>query len=42
MGSVIELVVTKDNSNSSITRLIELIEDAAANKSKPEALISRL
>ena len=41
MGSVIELVVTKDNSNSSITRLIELIEDAAANKSKPEALISR-
>ncbi|WP_281758093.1 heavy metal translocating P-type ATPase [Succinatimonas hippei] len=41
MGSVIELTVTKDNSNSSITRLIELIEDAAANKSKPEALISR-
>ena len=41
MGSVIELTETKDNSNSSITRLIELIEDAAANKSKPEALISR-
>lgn len=41
MGTVIELTVTKDNSNSSITRLIELIEDAAANKSKPEALISR-
>ena len=41
MGSVIELTVTKDNSNSSITRLIELIEDAAANKSKPEALSAR-
>ena len=41
MGKVIELTVTKDNSNSSITRLISLIEDAAANKSKPEALISR-
>lgn len=41
MGQVIELIVTKDNKNSSITRLINLIEDAAANKSKPEALITR-
>ena len=41
MGKVIELTVTRDNKNSSITRLINLIEDAAANKSKPEALITR-
>ncbi len=41
MGQVIELTVTRDNKNSSITRLINLIEDAAANKSKPEALITR-
>ncbi len=41
MGSVIELIVTRDNKNSSITRLLNLIEDAAANKSRPEALITR-
>lgn len=41
MGSVIELIVTKDHKNSSITRLLNLIEDAAANKSRPEALITR-
>lgn len=41
MGAVIDLIVTKDNKNSSITRLINLIEDAAANKSRPEALITR-
>ena len=41
MGSVIELSVTRDNKNSSITRLLNLIEDAAANKSRPEALITR-
>lgn len=41
MGQVIELTVTRDNKNSSITRLINLIEDAAANKSRPEALITR-
>lgn len=41
MGSVIELIVTKDSKNSSITRLLNLIEDAAANKSRPEALITR-
>lgn len=41
MGGVIELIVTKDSKNSSITRLINLIEDAAANKSRPEALITR-
>lgn len=41
MGQVIELIVTTDSKNSSITRLINLIEDAAANKSKPEALITR-
>lgn len=41
MGQVIELTVTTDSKNSSITRLINLIEDAAANKSKPEALITR-
>ncbi len=38
---VIDLKVTSDYRNSSITRLINLIEDAAANKSRPEALISR-
>lgn len=41
LGQVIELIVTKDNKNSSITRLINLIEDSAANKSRPEALITR-
>ena len=41
MGTVIELIVTRDSKNSSITRLINLIEDAAANKSRPEALITR-
>ena len=41
MGGVIELIVTRDSKNSSITRLINLIEDAAANKSRPEALITR-
>lgn len=41
MGSVIELIVTRDSKNSSITRLINLIEDAAANKSRPEDLITR-
>lgn len=41
MGGVIELIVTKDSKNSSITRLINLIEDAASNKSRPEALITR-
>ena len=41
MGQVIELTVTRDNKSSSITRLINLIEDAAANKSRPEALITR-
>lgn len=41
MGQVIELIVTKDSKNSSITRLLNLIEDAAANKSRPEALITR-
>ncbi len=40
-GKVFELIVTKDSKNSSITRLINLIEDAAANKSRPEALITR-
>ncbi len=40
-GSVIELKVTRDYKNSSITRLLNLIEDAAANKSRPEALIRR-
>lgn len=40
-GSVIELRVTRDYKNSSITRLLNLIEDAAANKSRPEALIRR-
>lgn len=41
MGKVIDLVVTQDHKNSSITRLLNLIEDAAANKSRPEALITR-
>ena len=40
-GKVFELIVTKDSKNSSITRLLNLIEDAAANKSRPEALITR-
>lgn len=38
---VIELKVTRTFRNSSITRLLNLIEDAAANKSRPEALIRR-
>lgn len=41
LQSVIELIVTKDYKNSSIARLINLIEDAAMNKSRPEALITR-
>lgn len=41
LSEVIELTVTRDSRNSSIARLINLIEDAAANKSRPEALISR-
>lgn len=40
-GKLFELIVTRDSKNSSITRLINLIEDAAANKSRPEALITR-
>lgn len=40
-GAVIELKVIRDYRNSSITRLLNLIEDAAANKSRPEALIRR-
>ena len=40
-GKIFELIVTKDSKNSSITRLLNLIEDAAANKSRPEALITR-
>jgi Cd2+/Zn2+-exporting ATPase len=40
-SSVIELKVSRDSRNSSITRLLNLIEDAAANKSHPEALIRR-
>ncbi|MDY6322931.1 MAG: heavy metal translocating P-type ATPase [Succinivibrio sp.] len=40
-ADVIELAVTRDYRNSSITRLLNLIEDAAANKSRPEALIRR-
>lgn len=40
-SSVIELKVSRDSRNSSITRLLNLIEDAAANKSRPEALIRR-
>ncbi len=40
-GSVIELRVNCDYKNSSVTRLLNLIEDAAANKSRPEALIRR-
>ena len=38
---VIELKVSRDSRNSSINRLLNLIEDASANKSKPEALIRR-
>lgn len=41
LGQVIELKSTCESKNSSITRLINLIEDASANKSKPEALITR-
>src|SRR5574344_218549 len=40
-GNVITLKVNTLSKNSSITRLLNLIEDAAANKSKPEALIRR-
>ena len=41
LSQVVELKVTRDYRNSSIARLINLIEDAAANKSHPEALITR-
>lgn len=41
LGKVFELTVTCDSKSSSITRLINLIEDASANKSRPEALITR-
>lgn len=41
LGQVIDLQSTCESKNSSITRLINLIEDAAANKSRPEALITR-
>ena len=40
-GEVITLEVTTLHKNSSITRLLNLIEDAMANKSKPEDLIRR-
>ncbi|MGN0909237.1 MAG: HAD-IC family P-type ATPase, partial [Succinivibrio sp.] len=40
-GQVIELKAARDYRNSSISRLLNLIEDAAANKSRPEALIRR-
>lgn len=40
-GNVITLVVNTLSKNSSITRLLNLIEDAAVNKSRPEALIRR-
>ncbi len=41
LGQVVELTTVCESKNSSITRLLNLIEDAAANKSKPEALITR-
>lgn len=41
LGQVVELTSVCESKNSSITRLLNLIEDAAANKSKPEALITR-
>ncbi len=40
-GSVIEIETTVKSKDSSINRLIHLIEDASLYKSKPEALISR-
>ncbi len=40
-GQVITLRANTLSSNSSITRLLNLIEDAAASKSKPENLIRR-
>lgn len=40
-GNVITLKVNTLHKNSSITRLLNMIEDAAANKSKPETLITR-
>lgn len=40
-GGVITLKVTTLHKDSSITRLLNLIEDAQANKSKPEDLIRR-
>jgi len=40
-GEVITLKVTTTYKNSSIMRLLNLIEDAAANKSVPETLIRR-
>lgn len=41
LDRVIEIKTTVLSKNSSINRLINLIEDAAANKSRPEALIYR-
>ena len=40
-SNMIELLVSRDFKDSSIVRLLNLIEDATANKSRPEALISR-
>ena len=40
-SQVITLKVSRDSPNSSLTRLLNLIEDAAANKSRPETLIRR-
>lgn len=40
-GKVITLKVNTLHKNSSITRLLNLIEDASANKSRPENLIRR-
>lgn len=40
-GSVFHLTVSTLHKNSSITRLLNLIEDAASNKSRPEDLIRR-
>ncbi|MCR5083931.1 MAG: cadmium-translocating P-type ATPase [Succinivibrionaceae bacterium] len=40
-GAVIDLEVSRAYRDSSISRLLALIEDAAASKSRPEALISR-
>lgn len=40
-SDMVTIEVCKDYKNSSIKRLIELIEDAHINKSKPEALITK-